>query len=230
MNNYGGYIMTVYHKHHIVPKHMGGTDDSSNLIELTVEEHAEAHRLLWEEHGNEYDRIAWMSLSGRIDCEDARILAVIEWNKNRIITEETRDKMSKSMKEYYNVPKNREKVSKATKEGVKNWWLSLSEEERQDWIDRCSKRPDDYVYPSGWNHTDETRLKMRGPRGKQNVIRTDEHKENISKSRKGKGTGDRNAMADPENRKKIGQSKIGRKRVYQSDGTFKYLFPNEIGD
>ena len=31
--------MTLYHKHHIIPKHMGGTDDPSN--KLTVEEHAE---------------------------------------------------------------------------------------------------------------------------------------------------------------------------------------------
>jgi hypothetical protein len=33
------------HKHHIIPKHMGGTDDSDNLVELTIEEHAEAHRI-----------------------------------------------------------------------------------------------------------------------------------------------------------------------------------------
>ena len=45
------------HKHHIIPKHMGGTNDPSNLIELTVEEHAEAHKLLWEQYGlNHY----WM--------------------------------------------------------------------------------------------------------------------------------------------------------------------------
>jgi len=46
------------HKHHIIPKHMGGTDDPSNLIELTVEEHAEAHRLLWEKYGNWQDNVA----------------------------------------------------------------------------------------------------------------------------------------------------------------------------
>ena len=40
--------MNIYHKHHIIPKHMGGTDDPSNLIELTIEEHAEAHRKLFE--------------------------------------------------------------------------------------------------------------------------------------------------------------------------------------
>ena len=32
------------HKHHIIPKHMGGGDENENLIELTIEEHAEEHR------------------------------------------------------------------------------------------------------------------------------------------------------------------------------------------
>lgn len=56
--------MTIYHKHHIIPKHMGGTDDSSNLIELTVEQHAEAHRILYETYGNPKDYAAWQGLSG----------------------------------------------------------------------------------------------------------------------------------------------------------------------
>lgn len=55
----------VKHKHHIVPKHMGGTDDPSNLVELTVEEHAEAHRKLYEEHGRKEDLCAWKGLSGQ---------------------------------------------------------------------------------------------------------------------------------------------------------------------
>ena len=29
--------MSIYHKHHIIPKHMGGTDDPSNLITVTEE-------------------------------------------------------------------------------------------------------------------------------------------------------------------------------------------------
>ena len=56
--------------HHIIPKHMGGTDDPSNLIELTVEEHAEAHRLLYEQHGHWQDYCAWQALSGRMGQEE----------------------------------------------------------------------------------------------------------------------------------------------------------------
>lgn len=59
------------HKHHIVPKHIGGSDDLSNLIELTVEEHAEAHRVLYEQCGRWQDKIAWLALSGRIGKEEA---------------------------------------------------------------------------------------------------------------------------------------------------------------
>jgi hypothetical protein len=58
------------HLHHIKPKHMGGTDDPSNLIELTVEEHAEAHRKLFEEYGCWQDEIAWKGLAGIIGKEE----------------------------------------------------------------------------------------------------------------------------------------------------------------
>ena len=63
--------MIIYHKHHIVPRHMGGTDDPSNLINLTIEEHAEAHRMLYEEHGKWEDKIAWQMLSGQISNAEA---------------------------------------------------------------------------------------------------------------------------------------------------------------
>lgn len=56
---------TLYHKHHIIPKHAGGTDDSSNIVYITVEEHAEAHRILFEQYGRTEDYLAWKGLSGR---------------------------------------------------------------------------------------------------------------------------------------------------------------------
>lgn len=56
----------MIHKHHIIPRHMGGSDDPSNLIELTVEQHADAHRILYETYGKIEDKIAWLGLSGII--------------------------------------------------------------------------------------------------------------------------------------------------------------------
>ena len=58
------------HIHHVVPKHMGGTDDPSNLIELSIEEHAEAHRKLFEERGCWQDYLAWQGLLGIIPREE----------------------------------------------------------------------------------------------------------------------------------------------------------------
>lgn len=56
--------------HHIIPKHMGGSDDESNLVELTVKEHAEAHWELFRIHGNEKDRIAALALEKKIGKEE----------------------------------------------------------------------------------------------------------------------------------------------------------------
>ena len=58
------------HRHHIVPRHIGGTDDPSNIVLLTIEEHAEAHRILYEKHGRWEDRCAWQGLSKLIGKED----------------------------------------------------------------------------------------------------------------------------------------------------------------
>lgn len=62
--------MTIYHKHHIIPRHMGGTDDPSNIIKLTVAEHAEAHKRLYEKYGKVEDKWAWKGLEGLIEKKD----------------------------------------------------------------------------------------------------------------------------------------------------------------
>jgi len=66
------------HIHHIIPKHMGGTDDPSNLIELTVEEHSQAHLTLYEQHRKKEDLCAYYMLSGKAqDPEFRKIYASI---------------------------------------------------------------------------------------------------------------------------------------------------------
>jgi len=46
-------------KHHIIPRHLGGTDDEDNLVKLTYADHAKAHRLLYETFGLAGDHRAW---------------------------------------------------------------------------------------------------------------------------------------------------------------------------
>ena len=64
--------MKKTHTHHIIPKHMGGTDDPSNLVELTVRQHALAHKKLYKEHGKWEDKIAYEMLSGQINKYEAQ--------------------------------------------------------------------------------------------------------------------------------------------------------------
>ena len=129
--------MTIYHKHHIIPRHMGGTDEPSNLVELTIEEHAEAHRKLWEEHGNEYDHIAWRCLAGLIDGEEARRLAVSVANKDKPKSEVHRKKISESRKEDW---ETNHELRKHMSEKMKG---------------------NDYgKYHKGWNPSGETRERM----------------------------------------------------------------------
>lgn len=61
------------HKHHIIPRHAGGTDEPSNLVELTVKQHAEEHKKLYDLYGKYEDKIAWLGLSSQIGKEDIRL-------------------------------------------------------------------------------------------------------------------------------------------------------------
>ena len=50
---------------------MGGTDDPSNIKELTVKQHARAHKKLYKTFGKWEDRIAYEMLSGQITHYEA---------------------------------------------------------------------------------------------------------------------------------------------------------------
>ena len=92
------------HIHHIIPRYLGGTDEPDNLIELTVEEHAEAHRKLYEQHGNWQDKVAWQGLAGLVGHDD--IMREM-WNARK-----------GKKNPYYgknHTPEIREKISKACK-------------------------------------------------------------------------------------------------------------------
>lgn len=142
---------------------MGGSDDPSNLIELTVEEHAEAHRLLWEKHGRWQDEIAWKALSGQISKSEINYYLLVERNLGQ----------------------NNPMFGKVG-------------------------------YMRGKKHTNETKQKIKEARAKQKIIHSDETKQKISLSNKGRIISDETKKIIIESNKK----RLGEKRnTYKNKGT-----------
>ena len=117
----------ITHKHHIIPRHAGGTDDPSNLVELKVEEHAEAHRKLFEEHGLWQDEIAWKCLSGQITQTEAIIQSIKKANTGKKHSSEVRkarsDKMQGAGNHFYgkkHTEETRRKIGES-KSGKPSW-------------------------------------------------------------------------------------------------------------
>ena len=117
----------IKHIHHIIPRHMGGNDHPSNLIELSIAEHAEAHRLLYEKYGCWQDKVAWQGLLGLIDHEDI-IQEMYNARKGKgnffygkKHTEETKQKISSSNKgKLKGIKQTPEHIEKRKCEGERN--------------------------------------------------------------------------------------------------------------
>lgn len=74
----------MFHTHHIIPKHtwkrlynnLEGVNSPSNLIKLSVTDHAAWHYEQWVYFGQNEDYVAWKCLSGQIGKEE------IQWWKS----------------------------------------------------------------------------------------------------------------------------------------------------
>jgi hypothetical protein len=163
----------VYHMHHIKPRHAGGSDDPSNLIRLTIEEHALAHKKLWDEIGNKLDFVAWQSLTKQINSEEARLSAL----RAVCATKEHRQKLNKPKSNTSNM-KGRENGFKKgnvphNKDKSVDEWLSIESRKR---ISEANKGNN---FASG-SRSESTKEKMRGPRSPL----SDDRKKQISDSAK----------------------------------------------
>jgi len=84
---------------------MGGSNDPDNLVTVSIEEHANLHKQLWEDLGHWQDKIAWQMLSGQITNAEAakeiRRLSNLgnKHFKGKTHTKEYKEKLSKMMKE-----------------------------------------------------------------------------------------------------------------------------------
>ena len=118
----------ITHRHHIIPKHAGGSNDKSNIVVLTIPEHAEAHRQLFEKNGMWQDELAWLTLSGQIDNAAAIKRAQKEaWKGNQYFlgkkhSEESKRNMSEKRKGKVFSEEHKQKLSENSARKGKPAW------------------------------------------------------------------------------------------------------------
>ena len=153
------------HRHHIIPKSMGGTDDESNLITLSWLTHYYAHYLLAKEHpenkglqkyfkrkGTMDDWLHWCYLGykyqtdktthpfyGKHHSEETKA-KISEANKGKAFTEKQRKNLSEAMKGNTN-SKRPHSYTKRKVEPPKSeeWKRKHSEAMKRHWAKRKQK-------------------------------------------------------------------------------------------
>jgi hypothetical protein len=143
---------TIYHTHHIVPRHAGGTNDPSNLIRLTIEEHAEAHRKLYEEHGRIEDYYAWKGLCGQIGKDEILFALCRKGSQTKLKCKYCDRKISKHnmSRHLYSCSNGKEgTLANATRKGIKiKGWAGKNRTINDGAKNR--KIPVDEILPNGW--------------------------------------------------------------------------------
>jgi hypothetical protein len=161
---------------------MGGTDDPSNIVELTIEEHAEAHKLLWENHRCWQDEIAWKALSGRIGKED--IIREIQ-RKTHLGKKKKPEAIEKMVKKLTDKKQKPETIEKR-----RNKLIGQKRNFTDEWKENISKgKKGQKPWIAGKKHSEESKEKNRlahlGHTYNRGRIHSDKSRTNMSNAHKG---------------------------------------------
>lgn len=181
---------TVYEKHHIVPRALGGDNSLDNLVLLTPKEHYICHHLLTKFTAGPARHkmmLAYkmMLRSSKSNVRDFVITARMyerakqyqsEVSRHRVHSSAAREKISQSLQEWHSDPSNKEKFTEARRN------QTITQEHRDNWATK-SKQFWDSLTPDEREAFSATRAGSRnGMYGKK---RTKEEKEAVSRANKG---------------------------------------------
>lgn len=157
-------------KHHIVPRCLNGSNDSENIIVLTVREHYIAHLILWKAYGSKMSRAFWLISNMNLKLISSRQYELLK--KDIFLSEETRQKMSKSKK-------------------GKNAHARMTEEQKKIKSEKMSqsmkKFHETHDHPRGNlgnKYSEETKKRMS--ENNKGLIKSEETKRKLSEAHKGK--------------------------------------------
>jgi|SRR5690606_5139205 len=197
-------LETYTESHHIIPRCMDGSDDLSNIVELTPEEHYVAHQLLVKIYPN----VPELVMAARYMCfgNDKN-----NGRKNNKMFGWLRRKHAEVMREINTGKKQSQKTIDKRQESRK-WYLPTEETKKK--ISDSNKGKHNHT------HTEETKRKISEiqigrPSGMLGKHHTEERNKNLSEKMKGKRTtlktreGQKNSE---DHRRKISESKKGVKR------------------
>lgn len=148
-----GIWRPVLHRDHIVPKHRGGGNESSNIQEICANCHQDKTAIELT-----------LVLKGR-RCSDETKAKISAANKGHSVSEETRAKISAAAKAALASPEMRRRLSESQKELNRNRSgphpnlgrkLNLSPEEYERRVNRLRK----YRFTVGSRHSEEAKAKM----------------------------------------------------------------------
>lgn len=181
-------------EHHITPKCLLKHKDKSfindpcNLVYLEQKYHIAAHKWIFMLTGDKGCEFAWNGMKSGKFC--------MSGENNPMFGVHVSDERRKNISEG-NKRAHKEGNNKLTPDGLKRKSKAL--------------KGNQHAKGMTYKHSDKAK-KAISKFNKGKYVHPEVGKK-ISKSRKGKGMGERNAMSDPENRKKVGLSKIGRKKL-----------------
>ena len=119
------------HKHHKIPRYMGGSNHPSNLIEVSITQHIMWHFANWKLWGNYQDKIAYKLLANTDASAEMQILRLE--NSRKVVsamTPQERKQKNKKTTEHKRLPETRAKLSNLMKKQRVNG-IALTEEGRQ---------------------------------------------------------------------------------------------------
>ena len=162
---------------------MGGSDDPSNLIEVTIEEHAELHLDLYLTHGKVEDYIAYNMLSGKTEeGERARRLMCSEYMKNRIISEETKEKMRQGVGRLHTPEVYAKRSKTMTGEGNHFYGKTHTEENKEVISQRAKEQWEKTKYI--WVNNGESNRRVDPNNIPEGFVKGRYHKGNLGGSRR----------------------------------------------